>query len=377
MAEPSKPGEPDAIKAIDVEPEPPDWLWEKRIPRKQMSVVAGKRNQGKGLLCAHIAAQVSRMRFPDGDGSRSGRVLYSAIEDSHSLMTRPRLEAAGADLDNVELWRFTLPAMMRTLESKLTETPYDLLVIDPVAAHLGRGYGRHSDNIRQVLNPLGELIEYTRTALIFVEHILKRVPQSGDALDAIGGSSSGIVAAARMAFMLGVDPGDGDRRLLCCVKNNICEKPRELAFIVDTRDVTNVAEMAFLLKDAELDFDPLRMLHIGRGGKPGRAPDKRAACAEWLTNYLYETGRPVRAGVVMEDAKQFGFSTKILRQAKEEAEVVIDPPGGGAACTWALPPELKALLDEANGVSAPELPAERSVISDEALEAFIKGERDA
>src|SRR6516164_1970126 len=116
MAELKK-GEPDPVRAIDVEPEPPDWLWENRIPRKQMSVVAGKRNQGKGLLCAHIAAQVSRMRFRDGEETRPGRVLYSAIEDSHSLMTRPRLEAAGANLDNVELWRFSLPAMMDKLEA--------------------------------------------------------------------------------------------------------------------------------------------------------------------------------------------------------------------------------------------------------------------
>jgi hypothetical protein len=82
-----------------------------------MTFIAGRPDQGKGLCCVHIAADVS-------NGVESGRpenVLYSAIEDSHGLMTRPRLEAAGADLKRVFLWRFQLPSQLREMEHIITE----------------------------------------------------------------------------------------------------------------------------------------------------------------------------------------------------------------------------------------------------------------
>jgi putative DNA primase/helicase len=359
------------IKASAVRAEAPSWLWQGRIPRGMLTILAGKPDQGKGLVCALMAAEVSRMRIKEGRRkARWGQVLYSPIEDSHALMTRPRLEAAGANLDNVDLWRFTMPAMQKELEYRLTTERYDLLIIDPLAAHLSGGVSRHSDTIRKVLNPLSELIEETQTAVVIVEHVLKRVPQSGHPLAAIGGSSSGVIAAARMAFLLGVDPDDGERRLLCAVKNNICEKPRELAFNIDVAEIERAGDVPHLLLDGEVDFDPMRMLQTDRNGRVGRPPDKRAAAIEWLTNFLYSQGGPILAGKVIEASKHFGMTTKVLRAAKRELEVVVNPPGGGRTATWELPPEVKGLLDEANGVTA-ELPPGDMVFSEEELEAFL------
>src|SRR5580765_3599407 len=91
------------IRLDRVKPERIQWLdcpsAPERFPKGMISVVAGKADQGKGLLAALIAAEVSP----------HGRVLYSAAEDSHGQMTRPRLEAAGVNMHNVLLWRFKLP----------------------------------------------------------------------------------------------------------------------------------------------------------------------------------------------------------------------------------------------------------------------------
>jgi hypothetical protein len=324
-----------------------------------MSIVAGRPDQGKGLIMAHIAAEVSRTKFREADGKvRYGRVLYSAVEDSHELMSAPRLRAAGANMKQIHLWRFAIPADWDELQmAMLTEQP-DLLVMDPLAAHLSSGISRHSDNIRVVLNPLTKLIEQTGTAALMVEHVLKNVSPNAHPLQAIGGSGSGLAAAARMAYLFGVDPADEDRRILANIKSNIRESPRALGFELDQAIVKEVGEVPFLIYDDELDIDARKLVVVERRGHVGRPPDKRSAAAEWLTNFLYldMKCKPTRVGVIEEDSKQYGMASKTLRRAAADIEVVKNPPGGGPKVTWALPDALIKRLNAANGVPEPENP---------------------
>lgn len=340
---------PNPVRASGVDPEIVDWLWLNRIPKGMITLVAGKPDQGKGLFAAHVAADVS---------ANGGRVLYSAAEDSHGMMTRPRLEAAGANLDNVLLWRFRLPQNGRELGEIIVNEKIDLVVMDPLASHLSGGISRHSDNIRQVLTPLTELIENTGTSVLIVEHALKRVPSSGHPLDAIGGSGSGVPAAARAAFVFGKDPDDEDRRILAPAKFNLGPPPKAVAFEIDVEDLDVVGEVPLLLVDEELmAFDPMRLFQTKtQAGKAGRPPDKRAAAAEWLTTYLADAGGPVKSSVIQEDSKQYGMSSKTLRRAADDMGVVKTPPGGGRNCKWDLPNDVKELMGLIEKVPEPEGP---------------------
>ncbi|CAB4197671.1 AAA domain containing protein [uncultured Caudovirales phage] len=323
------------IRAADVAAEKVEWLWHNRIPKGMITVVAGRPDQGKGLFAAHVAAQVSQ----------TGRVLYSAAEDSAGLMTRPRLEAAGANLENVLLWRFRMPANLKELQHLIVEEEIDLVVMDPFASHLSGGINRHGDNVREVLAPLTETIESTGTSVLIIEHCLKRVPQSGDPLQAIGGSGSGLPAAARAAYVFGVDPDDEDRRILAKAKFNVGPSPKALAFEIDVEEINPVGEVPLLIVDEELmAFDPMRLFQKKQGTKVGRPPDKRAAAAEWLTNYLSSAGKPVHSGKIQEDAKQYGMSVKTLRRAADDMGIVKNPAGGGRNCKWDLSDEVKDLM---------------------------------
>lgn len=324
------------VHARSVEPERVEWLWMNRIPKGMITVVAGKPDQGKGLFGAMLAADVS---------SNGGNVLFSAAEDSPGLMTRPRLEAAGADLDRVLLWRFQLPKNMKEFQQLVVDEEIALVVMDPFASHLSNGISRHSDNVRSVLSPVTELIEHTKTAVVVIEHALKRVPANGHVLNAIGGSGSGLPAASRAAFVFGVNPDDDSQRVLAPAKFNVGPKPKALTLDVDVVDTSMVADVPFLEVDDELKvFDPMRMFAKEDTNKrPGPSTEKRAAAAEWLTGYLAQNGQ-TKAGVVQEDAKQRGMSAKTLRRAADDMGIVRNPPGGGRNCSWDLPDDVKGML---------------------------------
>jgi AAA domain-containing protein len=343
------------VKVRDIEPEAVEWLWRERIPRGMITVVGGRPEQGKGLFASHLAAEISQTEYLQPDGSkRLGRVIYNAVEDSHSIMTGPRIRAAGGNIDNVEVWRFQIPAMFEELEAQL-KTGIDLLVIDPVAAALSHGISRHTDRIRNVLTPLSEMLEQYRTACVMIEHVNKRIPKNGHPLNAIGGAGSGLPAASRMAFVFGKDPADDDSRVLCAVKSNLRETPKAIKFEIDTSPVVfrdpltkEIAEQEIALlvmQDDEVDFSPNRLFDE-KEGAIGRPADRRAHACEWLVNYLWEAGEPVRAGLVAEDAKHHGLTSKTLRRAAEDMKIVKQPPGGGRSCTWELPDEILDALKE-------------------------------
>ena len=324
------------IKANKVRSERVDWLWEERIPRGMLSVVAGRPDQAKGLFAITVGADVTK---------QGGNVLHSAIEDSYSIMTRPRYEAAGADLNRIHLWRFRIPAQLEELEAHIVNDKIDLLVIDPFAAHLSNGVSRHSDNIRSVLNPLTEILEATRCACIIIEHALKRVPVHGDPLNAIGGTGSGLPAAARMAYVFGVDPTDDDHRMLCCVKANIRAKPKAIQFVMDTAEMPRVGAVPLLIFDDEVEFDAMRLFDgRARQGKVGRPSDKRQNAAEWLTSYLVAAGKPVPVKKIREDAKQYAMSEKTLQRAADDMKIVRIPKGGGPNVKWDLSDDVKKML---------------------------------
>jgi hypothetical protein len=333
----------DAILAQDVEARKVTWLWRKRIPAGMLCIVAGRPDQGKGLFCAHVAAEISK---------RGGNVLYSAVEDDAGLMTRPRLEAAGANLSRILLWRFRVPVQFDELSARIVDNDIRLVVMDPFAAHLSKGVSRFSDSIRDVTSPMSKLAEQTGCTFLIVEHALKKVQKNAHPLAAIGGNSSGLPAASRVAFVFGRDPDDSDRRILATVKCNLREMPKALSFETDTDDIEikpingkpEVIEMPLLVVQGETEFDAKRLLgDSGEPGKVGRKPEKRAQAAEWLTKYLAAAGKPVRGAEVLEDAKQYGLTSKTVRRAADDMGV-LKSGGGGRNVTWDLPADIKKAL---------------------------------
>lgn len=327
----------DPIRLDQVKPERIRFLWRERVPYGMISVFAGRPDQGKGLLAAHVAAAASR----------KVNVLYSAIEDSDGSMTRPRLEAAGCNMQRIHLWSYLLPLQLARLEREIRERKIRLVVIDPLAAHLSSGVSRNSDSIRKVTNPLKRIAERYGVAIVVIDHVVKRVPKNAHPLSAIGGSGSGLPSAARAAYLLGKDPDDEELVILAPIKFNIDDWPLPVAFEIDVVQ-SSVGEQPTLTFGEELAaYDAMRLL--ARDAAPvGRPPDRRAAAAEWLAQYLASAGQPVLGPKVIEDAKHYGMSEKTLRRAATEIGVIKEPKTG-RNCKWSLNEKMRKMM----GISPP------------------------
>lgn len=97
----------DAPLVQDVKAERVRWLWPRRIPRGKLVILDGDPGLGKSTVGLDLAARVSTASpFPDGSCTDyPADVIILSAEDSISDTIRPRLEAAGADLSRIRVFR--------------------------------------------------------------------------------------------------------------------------------------------------------------------------------------------------------------------------------------------------------------------------------
>jgi len=167
-----------------------------------ISLVAGMPGVGKSLFGYFLAASASR----------SGGVIFSTYEESLRKTARGRMEAAGARLERVHFWTPELPRDTDRLGEEIARQQADLVVLDPVAAHLSVSLAVDQD-VRRALSPLKLVAEETNAAILLVSHTIKRPAQGAHPLDAIGGSGAGLRAAARVAYLFGRNPMT---QMSCC-----------------------------------------------------------------------------------------------------------------------------------------------------------------
>jgi RecA-family ATPase len=147
-----------------VDREPVRWLWPGRIPLGKLTVLDGDPGVGKSTLTLTIAAKVTTgSPFPDGARPDPADVILLSAEDDIGDTIRPRLEAAGADLERA--WVLPdvqedgepprppeLPADLDRLEALVKDQAAALVVIDPLMAFLAGAVDAHRDqDVRRVL----------------------------------------------------------------------------------------------------------------------------------------------------------------------------------------------------------------------------------
>ncbi len=325
-----------------IERKPLRWLWPWRVPLGKLTILAGDPALGKSLLLLDLAARVSCGHpLPDGDQAEVGDVIIVSAEDDPADTIRPRLEAAGADLERVHILRgcyqhsengrprlrdFSL-ADLDTLADALDSIAeqgrsVSLVVIDPVTAYLGNLDGNDNGGIRGVLRPLAELAARRAVAIIGLSHLNKAAGMA--ALHRVTGSLA-FVAAARAVHLVVADREDKTRKLFLPLKCNLAPDPGGLAFHIET-DADGVPCLRWESGAVEQEADALL------AESQGERRSEQEEALGWLREILAEG--PLLAVDLQRQARDAGIAWITVRRAKKAAGVVSRRQG--TVWTWAL-----------------------------------------
>lgn len=316
-------GQSDGARATafaQVERESVKWLWAGRIPLGMLSLLIGDPGLGKSLLTVLLAAKVSRA---------GASALILSAEDHKAATIRPRLEAAGADLDrvhHVEVQRdgvedgLALPDDAAELDRLVEETGARLVIVDPLMAHLPESVNSWRDqSVRRALAPLHRMAEERRCAVLVVAHLNKA--KGADPQHRTGGSIA-IPAAVRSALLLARDPEDpdGDRgaqRVLAHHKCNVGPQAESLTCTVESIVLEGGGgpEAPRLRITGTSEVSAGDLLSV----PSGEERTERDEAADFLRAEL-EAG-PQEANEILKAARKAGISETTLRRAKRSLGV--------------------------------------------------------
>jgi hypothetical protein len=358
-------GQPDAGNALvgeseshiayrrvsEIQAKPIRWLWQGRIARGKVSMLAGNPGLGKSQVTVSMAAVVSTGgTWPvDLTPCERGHVIFLSAEDDPADTIRPRLEAAGADLSRVFILdavvesylsdggkvvrAFNLAKDMARLGEMLAEIGnVALIVIDPITAYLGEADSHKNAEIRALLSPLSDLASRHGTAVVCVSHLNKS--GGGEALMRVTGSMA-FVAAARAAFIVAKDQENEARRLFLPLKNNIGNDQTGLAFAVQSAQVKSAAgliETSRVMWEAEAVTVTADEAMIQQGD-----PEERSAvedARQFLTGLL--TDGSISSKQIRADAEGAGYSWRTIQRAQKALGIEAVKEGMKGQWVWRL-----------------------------------------
>ena len=133
--------------AADIRSSRQRWLWDGIIPLGTLALFAGRGGEGKSSFALHLAA---RLNAGDLEGDFRGQphaVLIASLEDDWGTVMKPRLTAAGADLDRTfklgirstvdKATRETVPSLpMDTdlIKQAILKTGARMVILDPATS---------------------------------------------------------------------------------------------------------------------------------------------------------------------------------------------------------------------------------------------------
>lgn len=303
----------------EIDPKPIDWLWNGRLALGKITLLTGDGGVGKSMLTCDWASRISQgIAFPDGGVATIGDVFFIGAEDGAEDTVRPRLDAAGANIDRVHLIQgpkrkedeiasvLDLSRHIRQLDRLLTDRPgAKLVIIDPIMDYLGEATNSDkATDVRRVLGPLRSLAEKHQVAIVAMNHLNKN--GRGSKTRSLG--SGAFVQVARIELRVVEDPDDPDRRLLLPVKNNL-GAISGLAFRIQT-GANGSGYVAWEDGIVDITIGEVESEELEQGGTAIEE------VAEWL-RCLLSDGK-VKASTVHKEAGKLRFSESTLKRAKKK-----------------------------------------------------------
>lgn len=215
------------------------WLWYPYIPCGKLTLLQGDPGDGKSTFMINLAACITNgSRLPDGTKIPDAKpVIYQCAEDNVADTIKPRLEAAGADLDKIAFIDDAdepVTLIDVRLEQNIKAFGAKLLILDPLQAFIPPDMDmQNALKMRGVMSKLTKVAQRTDCAIVLIGHMNKG--SAGKKLYR-GLGSIDIAAIARSVLMISRDEGDTEMRYMYPVKSSLAPEGDAIAFLLDKKN---------------------------------------------------------------------------------------------------------------------------------------------
>src|SRR5262249_1264760 len=321
------------------------WLWPSRFAIGKLGILAGLPDEGKGQVLADMAARTTRAsEWPCGEGfAPLGNVILLTAEDGIEDTVVPRLLAADADLNRIEIVSmvvasgnrdrmFDLGTDLELLRQKIVEVgDVKLVLIDPISAYLGTGKidSFRTTDVRAVLGPLVDLANELGVAFVGIMHFNKKTDLTNTLLRISDSLAFG--AAARHVYAV-VDDAENKRKLLVRGKNNLAPATKALAYSFGVREVGRDAKTDQTIHAPHIIWHPKHVdvtaAEAMQAATEAKSPTARDEAKTFLSDILAHGS--VIKNQIEEAADANGIAERTLFRAKSDLKIIAkkDGPNG-------------------------------------------------
>ena len=318
------------------EEQDPEWLVPFRIPKGQISLLCSDGGAGKTTTACDLIAAISSGKpcFLDDTEIERKPMLTALLstEDSVSQKLKRKLREAGADMNNVLCPDFSADSdgILRDFKFGTSQMAAfiehfqpALCIFDPLQGFTPVNVNMGQRNqMRDCLAPFIGLGEKYGTTFLILCHSNKRKAAYGR--DRIADSAD-LWDISRSVLMIGYTDKPG-QRCLSHEKSNYGELSQTILFSI--KDGKIIDEGRSWKRDREWQEE---------GTSPNSAP-KRQDCKDWILCRLESENGVMKIRDLEADAKNEGFTAKVIRQAKdalkEEDRIYYRSVGFGNEKAW-------------------------------------------
>jgi hypothetical protein len=324
----------------EYENETVEFLWRNVLVNGAVNMFLGLPDSGKTMVTCLVVTCLTRgISFPFSKKEVEPRnVLIFCKEDSFTAMWKPRLLAAGADLERVfpapplklegqEVdWSLDNDAHIEQFEKLLkANSEIGLLVIDPLQSFVGSKDLMKANDARFIMDRVTGVASRLGICALLNHHTTKAPVDSAIKLAAY---SLQIMAAARMSWFFAVNQEKKNERLMLCARNKV-GKQRSFSFTIESKpwpqgfepdpedlmpgddDGVGVARLVDILKITADEY-------LQKNAEQGESANARIK--RWLFEYLKT---PVKAKVFTEEYERQGFEQSAVSKAAKQVGAVL------------------------------------------------------
>jgi hypothetical protein len=297
------------------------WLWQDVIPLGTACIFAGRGGEGKSSFALHLTGQLNAGTLEGDLLGTSSPVIIVGPEDDWATVMKPRLVAAGANLDQVwklaiattvdEVTRETVPVLpldVDRIREAIIETGARMVVLDPATSLMAGDMNKRED-VRRSLDALLELAQDTSCTLVLIMHFGKGI---GNVSEKISGSHA-LRDAARSVLLFATDE-DTEQRIVTLDKSNYSRNgSTSFAFnLIDAAVDTDDGDTAHVAKVIFLGATELSVSDIVN--RSDGDDDDRSEAERWLIGYLEDHGGSAPAGDIRKAALSDGLEWRTVQK---------------------------------------------------------------